>query len=55
MNESENIVDDKGTTQDEAQELLANLCRDGSGRHLKMIWTKPRSRSADRAKSWKIF
>ena len=29
MNESENIVDDKGTTQDEAQELLANLCRDG--------------------------
>ncbi len=29
MNESENIVDDNGTTQDEAQEMLANFCRDG--------------------------
>jgi hypothetical protein len=29
MNESKNIVDDNGTTQDEAQKLLANFCGDG--------------------------
>ena len=29
MNESKNIVDDNGTTQDEARELLANFCRHG--------------------------
>lgn len=29
MNTSENIVDDNGTTQDEARELLAVFCRDG--------------------------
>ena len=29
MNTSENIVDDKGTTQTKARNLLANFCRDG--------------------------
>ena len=29
MNTSENIVDNKGTTQTEARNLLANFCRDG--------------------------
>ncbi|MDQ3180011.1 MAG: hypothetical protein M3Q33_05770 [Acidobacteriota bacterium] len=29
MNKSENIVDDKGTTQKQAIELLNNLCREG--------------------------
>lgn len=29
MNKSENIVDDGGTTQDEARQLLGIFCRDG--------------------------
>ncbi|MGI8545370.1 MAG: hypothetical protein ACR2MD_18090 [Aridibacter sp.] len=29
MNTAENIVDDKGTTQTEARELLENFCRTG--------------------------
>ncbi len=29
MKESENIVDDRGTTQNEAREMLENFCRDG--------------------------
>lgn len=29
MNESENIVDDKGTTQEEARSLLENFCLNG--------------------------
>ena len=28
MNDSENIVDDKGTTQEQARELIKNLCRE---------------------------
>ena len=50
MNKSENIVDDNGTTQDEAQELLENFCRDGFENDLNeaaLVLGRPREELVD--------
>ena len=50
MNESKNIVDDNGTTQDAAQELLENFCRNGFENNLDeaaLVLGRPREELED--------
>ena len=50
MNESENFVDDNGTTQGAAQELLENFCRDGFENDLNeaaLVLGRPREELVD--------